>query len=91
MDPEDLLEIKVPPLPSSPKHEEMNTQVLNMLVDLNTTYRYTWLDMTERYGVESGMEVGAKLWNEAMARAQKARLKPVVLSDDGPASFSSEE
>lgn len=91
MDPEDLLELDVPELASLPHHSDLNTLAMEALKELNASYRYSWLDMTERFGVDSGAEAGARLWNQAMARAQKARLKPVVLSDDGMAFSSGEE
>ena len=91
-DPEDLLELQVPPLPSLPRHDEQNLKVLEQLLEMNVSYRYSWLDLNERYTPESGVEIGAKLWNEAMARAQKVRLEPVVVqADDGFMASMSEE
>lgn len=91
-DPEDLLELQLPPLPSLPHHDEQNLKVLEQLLELNTSYRYSWLDINERYTPESGVEIGARLWNEAMSRAQKVRLEPVVVqADDGFMASMSEE
>lgn len=90
MDPEDLLAIEVSPLAALPMHVEDNRRALEMLVELNTSYRYTWFDVSERFGSESGMELGARVWNEAMARAQKVRLEPVVVVDDGGAAITAQ-
>jgi hypothetical protein len=91
MDPEDLLELQAPPLPALPLHLDENRAALETLVTLNVSHRYTWLDWSERYGVDSDMERGARMWNEAMARAQKVRLESVVVAGDDAGPTMTEE
>jgi hypothetical protein len=85
-DPEDLLEESLPALAALPQHGALNLQALQQLLELNVTHRYSWLDLSERYPEDSdGIEDGAQLWNDAMARVQRVRLEPVALSTDDAA------
>ena len=66
------------------------------LLDLDINYndfclcRYTRLDLTERYRTPLADQV-AKRWNDAVGRAQKIRLQPILESDDADDVFSVSE
>lgn len=77
MDPEDLLELELDPLPAVPRHSSMNKEVMNTLENQNISYAYHRLTWTNRYG-EFFSDRFRKTYDEDMGTMQKTRIEPVV-------------